>query len=269
MDGNLGVPIIDSHAHLDDAAFDADRDQVIASSRSAGIERIINIAYRPAGWEASRQLKERYSEIEVSIGLHPQYADEFDSTLHVELREAITSQRPVAIGETGFDFSRVGPSQPEQERAFRAQLEIALTEQLPVVIHQRSAADALVDELERWPELPVLVLHSFDGNDRLTSWAIERGCYVGVGGLATRRASSALRELLASVPVSQLLLETDAPYLAPPGIQSRRNEPAYLCQIARILAPNWGMTAGELAFATTTNARSVFKLPDPVSQTAL
>jgi TatD DNase family protein len=165
-------PIVDTHAHLDDAAFDDDRDKVLAASRAAGVIRFINIGYRPASWDASRQLHERHPDVGIALGLHPGHADEYSQEVARALVQAIESMRPLAIGETGFDFSRSGPSFSEQRRSFQRQLEIAQQTRLPVIIHQREAADALIEELDRRPDLASIVLHSFDGNDRFTYWAI-------------------------------------------------------------------------------------------------
>lgn len=252
-------PIVDTHAHLDDAAFDEDRDAVVAAFRAAGVVRVLNIGYRPGSWESSRRLREQYPEVELALGLHPQLAGDFTPRLGRDLRAAVSRLRPLAIGETGFDFSRARPSREEQRVAFRDQITIAAQERLPLIIHQRDAAAALIEEFDCWPEVAPIVLHSFDGNERLTRWAIERGCFVGIGGLATRRASAPLRDLLRNVALDRLLLETDAPYLAPPGA-ARRNTPANLPAIAEALAPVWETTPEELCWATSTNAAALFGL---------
>jgi TatD DNase family protein len=252
------VSIIDTHAHLDDEAFDHDRDAVIAASWAAGVTSIINIGYRPASWEASRILRERYERIEIAIGLHPQQADAYRPGFDEVLLDAIRTVRSVAVGETGFDFSRRNPTFEAQRRAFQGQIEVSICERLPLVIHQRDASDELIAELDRWPEVASIVLHSFDGNRRLTEWAIDRGCYFGIGGLATRGSAEGLRDLLRRVPLDRLLLETDAPYLAPPTAPSRRNTPANLPIIAAVLAPLWKVSAAELCTRTSATAIGVF-----------
>jgi TatD DNase family protein len=254
-------PIVDTHTHLDDAAFDADRESVIESSRVAGVRHFINIGYAPERWESSRLLGERHPDIDVALGLHPQLAGQFDVALLRGLERAIEVIRPVAIGETGFDFSRAAPSYDEQLRAFRAQLDLAVASGYPTIVHQRDASDALITELDSWPTLAPIVLHSFDGTQRLADWTRERGCFVGIGGLATRQSSMMLRELLVRIPVDRLLLETDSPYLAPPGSSSRRNTPANLPGIAEALAPLWNLNGEELCRLTSRNAVSLFGLP--------
>jgi TatD DNase family protein len=261
IDSATVTPIVDTHTHLDDAAFDADRDSVIESSRVAGVRHFINIGYAPDRWESSRLLSERHPDIDLALGLHPQLAGQFDDAGLRALERAIEAIRPVAIGETGFDFSRAAPSFEEQQRAFRAQLDLAVASGYPTIIHQRDASDALIAELDTWPNLAPIVLHSFDGTQRLADWARDRGCFVGIGGLATRRSSEALRELLAHTPVDRLLLETDSPYLTPPGARSRRNVPANLPRIAEALAPLWNLNGEELCRLTSRNAVGLFGMP--------
>jgi TatD DNase family protein len=215
----------------------------------------------PDRWETSRALRERHADVDFALGLHPQLADQYETSLVRDLRQAIEVLNPVAIGETGFDFSRAAPVFAEQERAFRGQLEIAADFGLPTIVHQRNASDALITELDRWPDLAPIVLHSFDGTPRLADWAMERGYFVGIGGLATRRSSEPLRETLMRVATNRLLLETDSPYLAPPGTASRRNNPANLPRIAEVLAPLWNSSGEELCWLTSMNAAALFGLP--------
>ncbi|MCC7023598.1 MAG: TatD family hydrolase [Thermomicrobiales bacterium] len=264
------APIVDTHAHLDDSAFDADRDGVLAASREAGVARVINIGYNPASWERSRQLRERFpDQIEIVLGLHPLDAMEFRPALTIALQRAIETMRPVAIGEAGFDFSRRMPALADQERAFQAQIELAAAFGLPLVIHQRAAGDDLMLALDRAPDLAPIVLHSFDGNQRLMDWAIERGCYFGVGGLALKPGSTDLRALLRQAPRDRLLLETDSPYLAPPAAPSRRNTPANLPAMAAALAPIWSLDAEAVCRLTTRNASRLFGLGLAVAGAAM
>jgi TatD DNase family protein len=254
------APIIDTHTHLDDPAFDLDRDTILEASRAAGVRHFVNIGYAPDRWQSSRALRDRHPDVELALGLHPQLANQFGTSLVQDLRRAIEDLKPAAIGETGFDFSRPAPGFPEQERAFRGQLEIAAALRLPTVVHQRDASDALMTELDRWPDLAPIVLHSFDGTERLADWARERGCFVGIGGLATKRSSEPLRAALTRITIDRLLLETDSPYLPPPGSPIRRNDPTNLPGIAAALAPLWSLSGEELCWLTTQNAAGLFGL---------
>jgi TatD DNase family protein len=254
-------PIIDTHTHLDDPAFDLDRDTVIAMSRAAGVRHFVNIGYEPDRWESSCALRDRHADVDFALGLHPQLAGQYETSLIQDLKRAIEILNPVAIGETGFDFSRAAPGFAEQERAFRGHLEIASALCLPTIIHQRDASDALMSELDRWPDLAPIVLHSFDGTKRLADWARERDCFVGIGGLATRRSSELLREVLKRIRTDRLLLETDSPYLTPSGAPNRRNDPTNLSRIAAALAPLWNMSGEDLCWLTSVNATGLFNLP--------
>ena len=255
---DLPLPIIDTHAHLDDVAFDSDRDQVISRGRAAGVRHVLNIAYRPDIWERSVELRNTYPEVELAAGLHPQDAALFDLARADVLTEQLLALRPLAIGEAGFDFARSGPSFDEQQMAFRWQIELAIVAGLPLVIHQREAGEQLVRELDAWPDLETIVLHSFDGDERLARWARDRGCFIGIGGLACRKGSRVLREALQIVPGDRLLLETDSPFLAPPRAELRRNEPANLPLVAATLAPLWDLDQDALCRLTTANATRVF-----------
>jgi TatD DNase family protein len=260
----VSPPIVDTHVHLDDPAFDADRESVIEASRAAGVRHFVNIGYSPDRWESSRALRERHPDVDFALGLHPQLASQYETSLVRDLKRSIEVLHPIAIGETGFDFSRAGPGFSEQERAFRGQLEMAAAFGLPTIVHQRDASDALMTELDRWLSLAPIVLHSFDGTQRLADWARERGCFVGIGGLATRRSSGPLRETLTRISTDRLLLETDSPYLTPPGSTSRRNDPTNLPRIAAVLAPIWSLSGEELCCLTSVNAAGLFGLSSVV-----
>ncbi len=252
-------PIVDTHAHLDEPAFELDRDDVLNKSRRAGVRRFINIGYKPERWETSRAIRDAHPDVDITVGLHPHESATLTSESERHLVTAVQDLAPIAIGESGFDLVRSAPTLLDQERAFQLQIELAISYELPIIIHMRNAAAALMTELDRWPELETIVLHSFDGTPQLTDWAIERGCFVGVGGLAARPAASALRDLLARFPRTQLLLETDSPYLSPPGVDSR-NTPANLSRISQMVAPIWRLTGAELCWITSRNANTLFSL---------
>ena len=253
-------PYVDTHAHLDDPAFDDDRDGVLLRAEQAGVRRIVNVGYNPERWASTIQLAANYPLVAVVLGLHPQEARLFDTGVIDDLTAAVVRSGACAVGEIGFDLYRDGPDLAAQGTAFRAQLELAAELSLPVVIHQRAAEEDLIDALRSAPELPGVLLHSFDGSARLARFAAERGYAVGIGGLATRSSAFALREALASLPLASLVLETDSPYLVPTGARHGRNEPANVALAAERLAPLWGVSAEELAAATSERAESFFGL---------
>ena len=252
---------VDTHVHLDEEVFSGDADAVISRAQLCGVDQFVNIAYRPSRWASAAVLQKTYPMISIAAGLHPGHSEEFNQDTIIDLDATITRLSAVAIGEIGFDFFRPGYDVAVQERSFRAQIELATSLDLPIIIHQRSAEDDCARVLrEAALDLPV-VLHSFDGGWTLGRLGIDRGYYFGVGGLMTRGAAYQVREVLAEVSADRILLETDAPYLTPNGIKIKRNEPANIPFIAQRLAELRDVSLTEIARATTENARRVFTLP--------
>lgn len=250
---------IDTHAHLDDDAFADDRPAVLGRAADAGVAAVVNIGYRPARWMSTLALADRHPEVRYALGIHPGHADEFGESTLAALADLLTRAAPLAVGEIGLDFfHRDNPPADTQRRAFIEQLRLARSATLPVVIHQRAAEGELLDVVEAEPDLPRLVLHSFDGGPRYAAFARDAGCFVGVGGLATRAASASLRDVLATIPPDCILLETDAPYLVPAGARGRRNEPANLPTIGTRLCGIWNLDPAEFAALTTANAVRAF-----------
>lgn len=254
------MSFIDTHCHLDDDAFDRDLPDVLTSAREAGVGRFINIGYEPESWNRSIALADRYPFIAFTLGMHPNSADRWSSEAALRLTELIESNRPCGIGEIGLDCYRDRTDLDVQRVAFRDQLEIAERYALPVVIHMRGDVEPeIIASLGEHPGIRV-VFHSFDASPDLRDYAIERGHFIGVGGLMTRAGSATLRETLAAVPLDNLLLETDSPYLSPRGVKDRRNTPASIPLIAAALADLLDVPIEAVAAKTTDNARSIFGL---------
>lgn len=252
------VAFIDTHVHLDDAQFDPDRDRVIDAAIAAGVGLFVNIGYRPVVWSTTLALADRRPEVLYTLGLHPGHADEWSEALFADLSELVARRRPVAIGEIGIDYYWTSENASLQRESFERQIELAIAHDLPVVIHQRSAAADVHAILSIAPAGLRAILHSFDGDAALADLAEDRGWYLGVGGLATRRQSEALRSRLQSFPVGQLVLETDSPYLVPAGCTERRNTPVNIPLIAERLGGLLGRTAEEIGRITTANAQRAF-----------
>ena len=259
-------PWIDTHCHLDDPAFDDIRDETLAGARTAGVGHILNIGYRPERWTTTLALAARSPMVSVSLGIHPGHADEFSAESLDELARLVEVEKPVAIGEIGMDFFWDGPSAESQRDALLKQLELAKRAGLPAIIHQRAAESEILQVFAAAPRLPRLVLHSFDGSAAYVDFALSVNAMVGVGGLATKQGSASLRTLLQTIPVNQIVLETDAPYLIPSGARGRKNIPANIPVIGRRLAPLWGLDEESFARITTTNARRTFGFPGDVKK---
>lgn len=253
-------PMIDTHCHLDDRQFADDLDDVLDSSRRAGVTRWILIGYDPSRWDAAVALANQYQGMYHTIGVHPACAEEWNDDVARNLAEIATSSGAVGIGEAGLDFYRDNAPFEVQAEAFNDQIAIAYDLNLPLVIHMRSAEHELLGLLESAPSLPTLIFHSFDGTDRLMDFAIESDSYVGIGGLATRQKSDMLREQLKRVSLERILLETDSPYLVPARQKDRRNQPAQIATIASMMSAHLNTSAEELAAITTANAERVFGL---------
>ena len=249
---------IDTHCHLDDASFDPDLAGVLARARDAGVSRWINVGFNPERWAGTLELSRRFQGMSFMLGVHPADAGIWDEAVHHELRTVIERHRPVAVGEIGLDFYRGETNVDEQLLAFHAQLDLAISAAIPAVIHMRSAEPLMIETLHRRSELPALLFHSYDGSEALTSWVIASGSYVGVGGLATRSKSSTLQRELARIPLEQIVLETDSPYLVPNGFKQRRNTPESIPLIASFLARLRGVDIAHIARQTTLNAERLF-----------
>ncbi|WP_376789929.1 TatD family hydrolase [Thermoflexus sp.] len=256
------MTLIDTHCHLDDPAFDEDREEALARAREAGVEALVIPSVTLERIPAALQLAERYPGIYVAVGIHPHAASTFSPAALTQLREWARHPRVVAIGEIGLDFYRDFSPREAQREAFRAQLDLAGELGLPVIIHQREAQDAVMEELEQWVAArPGArgILHAFSGDAAMARAAAAWGLALGIGGPITYPRAEALREAVQAVGVSPLVLETDSPYLPPQPYRGRRNEPAYLRLIAEALARVLDLSPEYIAGQTTGNARRIFR----------
>jgi TatD DNase family protein len=255
--------LIDSHAHLDDKDFDADREQVLARARQGGVEIIINVG---ADLESSRRsvaLAETHPSIYAAVGVHPHDALSLDTVTLATLRDWAHGPRVVAIGEIGLDYYRDLSPRDAQQAAFERQLDLAEELGLPVVVHDRDAHTDVASILERRGRSPGRlrgVLHCFSGDVELAARVIDWGWYIGVDGPVTFQNARQLPDVIRSVPLSRLLLETDSPYLTPHPYRGRRNEPAHLVWVAEAVAKLKGVSLSELERITSDNARALFGL---------
>ncbi|WP_448592490.1 TatD family hydrolase [Thermoflexus hugenholtzii] len=255
---------IDTHCHLDDPAFDPDREEILARARAAGVETLILPGIEPESIPRALALAERDPRLYVAVGIHPHVASTFSPQALAQLRIWVQHPRVVAIGEIGLDFYRDRSPREVQREAFRAQLELAGELGLPVIIHQREAREAVMEELERWiAARPGArgVLHAFSGDPATARIAVAWGFFLGIGGPLTYPRAEGLREAVKAIGLDGLVLETDAPYLPPQPYRGQRNEPAYLRDVAEALAQLLGLPVEQIARQTTVNACRLFRLP--------
>jgi TatD DNase family protein len=263
--------LVDSHCHLDFPDFAQELDAVVARARAAGVERIVTISTRVAQHGQILAIAERYSEVFCSVGTHPHHAaDEIDVTVE-QLVARTRHPRVVAIGEAGLDYFYDHSPVAAQEQGFRRHIAAARQTGLPLVIHSRDAdADmARILEEEMGKGAFRAVLHCFTGSRELAQRAIALGLSISFTGILTFKKSDALRAIASELPNDRILVETDAPYLAPGKFRGKRNEPSYVIETARILAETRGVDLAQVAAETTENFYRLFaKVPRPQSAAA-
>jgi TatD DNase family protein len=257
--------LVDSHCHLDFPDFDADREAVFARAREAGIGTIVTISTRVRRYPGLKALVESHDRLYCSIGTHPHNAAEEPDVTADELVRISGDPKVVAIGEAGLDYHYDHAPREAQRQGFLRHIEAARRTRLPLVIHARDAdADIgaiLEEETGRGP-FPA-ILHCFSSGRDLALLGVRLGLTVSFSGILTFKNSEALRAIATEVPLDRLLVETDAPYLAPPPHRGRRNEPSYVVETAKVLAEVKGVTPEALAAATTANFHRLFSKVRP------
>ncbi len=261
---------IDSHAHIDGPEFDADRDEVIQRARNAGVGLILNVGTGdPHGGALERavELAETHPSVFVALGTHPHDAKLFDSAAEERIHQLLTeTSRGLAWGEIGLDFHYDNSPRELQRQAFRSQLRRARKAGFPVIVHTREAEDETVKILnDEWSGAGKQgVMHCFSGSAELAARSLDLGFYISFSGIVTFKSATELRKIAAQVPLDRLLVETDCPYLTPVPFRGRRNEPAYVLEVAACLAEVRGIDLQTLEKATTENFARLFEV-EPTS----
>lgn len=254
------MELVDSHCHLDAAEFDADRDEVVSRAQAAGVSRQVLPAVDAAGWPKLRAICAAGTGLYPAYGLHPMYLASHRPEHLDALVEWIGRERPVAVGECGLDYFVEGLDRATQTQYFEGQLAIARDAGLPVIVHARRAVDAVIAAIRRRGPLRGVV-HSFGGSEEQARQLHDLGFLVGIGGPVTYERARRLRRLAATLPLEQLLLETDAPDQPDASIRGQRNEPARLVSVLDVIAQLRDQDRADLAAATTRNAHRLFGLP--------
>lgn len=256
--------LVDSHAHIDARIYNKDRDQVIARATEAGVRFIINAGLDLESSTASLKLAQQYAGVFVAIGFHPHNAAKMKDGDLDKLAQLSQESEVVAIGEIGLDFYRNLSPREAQIEAFEQQLELAQRVNLPVIIHCRNAQDEVFAILSQWARRqrgnPLGVLHCFSGDRELAERYIALGFFISFAGPVTYPSSSAA-EIACDIPLDNLLIETDCPFLAPVPHRGKRNEPAFLPLVAERIGQIRGLSLEEVAENTAQNTLRLFRLP--------
>lgn len=258
--------LVDSHCHLDFPDFAEERGDIIARAKAAGVERMVTISTRVKRFEQVLAIAEEYDEVYCSVGTHPHNAAEELDVTTADLVKLAARPKVVAIGEAGLDYFYDKAPRDAQARGLRVHIAAARETGLPLVIHARNADDDMADILreETGKGAFPFILHCFSSGAELARIGVELGGYVSFSGIVTFKNSAELREIAKDVPRDRLLVETDAPYLAPPPHRGKRNEPAFVAHTAAVLAETIGVSAAEIAEITTDNFFRLFtKMPRP------
>ena len=246
------TPLIDSHCHLDLPPFDRDRQQVIRNAKKKGVIAFIVPGTTAAGWPKLLALCQETPGLYPALGLHPYFmADHLPEHLE-KLRLLAGMQRPVALGEIGLDFQLPNPDKPAQQALFRAQLALAAELELPVILHVRKAHEAVLAALQEIP-VPGGICHAFNGSVQQAERYMKLGFMFGFGGMITYARSRRLHRLLCALPLSHLVLETDAPDMSGARHRGQRNSPEYLPEILRAVARLRGLPQAQIAHLTNAN----------------
>ena len=251
--------LFDTHAHMDDASFDADRHELLAALPGQGISLLMNPG---CSFESSRnasELSEQYDYIYAAVGSHPDVADEVDDALIARYRELCKHPKVKAIGEIGLDYHYEGIPRDIQKKAFRLQMELARELDLPVIVHEREAHEDGMKIVDEFPTVKG-VFHCYSGSAEMAKELVKRGWYVGFTGVLTFKNARKAIEVAASIPRDRIVIETDCPYMAPVPFRGKRNDPGKVVHMAAKLGEIWGVSAEEAARITLENGKRLYRL---------
>jgi TatD DNase family protein len=253
------MPLIDSHSHFDDEAFDLDRNQAYQRACAAGVAAQIVPAIKSSWWPRLKQVCQQYRGLYPAYGMHPMYLAEHREKDIAELERWIHEESPVAVGECGLDFYIQNPDRLGQAYFFQSQLDLARRHGLPVIIHARRAVEEVINTLRRFPGAKG-VLHSFSGSEQQARRLIDLGFLLSFGGPVTYPGARRLRQLVRCLPLDAMMLETDSPDQPDASHRGERNEPAHLGKVLNSVADLRPESSAEIAHTTTRNAAKLFGL---------
>ncbi|MDD7220078.1 MAG: TatD family hydrolase [Clostridia bacterium] len=251
--------IVDTHAHYDDEVFDPDREKLLGSMQENGIEKIVNVCASVDGLNDTVKLMEEYSFIYGAVGVHPDDAGKMTQETLDEIRRLSCLDKMVAIGEIGLDYywHKEDEEHKIQQEMFRAQMDIAREQKLPFMIHSRDAAQDTMDIVKKYMNKGMYggIIHCFSYSREIAREYLNMGLYLGIGGVVTFKNAKKLKETVLYAPLSQLVLETDCPYMSPEPNRGKRNSSLNLPFVAKAIAEIKGITPEEVISATRENTK--------------
>ena len=258
--------IFDTHAHYDDEAFDEDRDQLLSSMKDGGVGCIVNVCASVGGFGGTLELMKAYPFVYGAVGVHPDDAGIMTQDTLDEIRRLSHMEKMVAIGEIGLDYywHKEEAEHKQQQEMFRAQMDIAREEKLPFMIHSRDAAEDTLEIVKEYMKKDMFggIIHCFSYSKEIAAEYLKMGLYLGIGGVLTFKNAKKLKEVAAIAPLSQIVLETDCPYLAPVPNRGKRNFSGNLPYVVEKLAEIKGVSAEEIIRETTKNARALYRITE-------
>ncbi len=252
--------LFDTHAHMDDRAFDADREQLLTELPQQGIGLLMNPGCSLASSRNASLLSQKYDYIYAAVGSHPDAADEVDEAVLEEYRALCRQNSKIkAIGEIGLDYHYEDIPRELQKKAFRMQMGLARALNLPVIVHEREAHEDGMKIVEEFPEVGG-VFHCYSGSAEMAKWLINRGWYIGFTGVLTFKNARKAIEVAGAIPLERIVLETDCPYMSPEPFRGRRNDPGKLYRMAEKLAEIRGLTVEEIHQITMENGKRLYRI---------
>ena len=253
--------LFDSHAHLNDEAFDQDRAELLETFRDAGVGLVMNAGCSLASSREGIALAEAYPWIYCPVGTHPDTADEVNEEVLEVYRQMCSHPKVKAIGEIGLDYYYETIHRDAQMRAFRMQMQLAEELDMPVIVHERDAHEDGMSIVKEFPKVKG-VFHCYSGSAEMARQLVDMGWYIGFTGVLTFKNARKAVETAASIPLERILLETDCPYMAPEPYRGKRNHPGYLPQMAEKLAQIRGIPVEKAIRATMENAKRLYRIED-------
>ena len=251
----------DSHAHLDDARFKTDFDEILARMKENGVTAMMNIGCDLPSSENSVRLAESFPWIWAAVGSHPDDADHVDASRISVYRELCKHPRVKAIGEIGLDYHYEDVPREVQKTAFRMQMALAQELRLPVVVHEREAHEDGMKIVDEFPDVTG-VFHCYSGSLEMAKELVKRGWYIGFTGVVTFKNARKATQVAENIPLERILIETDCPYMAPEPYRGRRNDPSLVPFVAAKIAQLRGLTPEQAGRATSENARRLFRIEE-------